>query len=369
MEQPPSRLHCNPYNRLTTVCRVEGPPQKFSIMWLRDGTGEFEGGGMEVRRSSRHIRVHQTNSNYTTEVGQVEFVRVASRLSISPVREEDAGQYWCQVLLANGTLLTERSNTLTLSTEEAYNSFAPCKNVNSITQRDCATPNGPNTPTSILTTTAVESQSPTTHTSHQQFFTANDTLSPPSPETPIAQQSSYPAIVTHSVLTAVLIVCTLTVVLIFIAALLRHRHCTGPSVPEGDTHYEDIDNINTLDKTATAKQTQTPPSGEYDDIDMPLKHKQDGLQAEPTGNDNTLDKLATAKQTPPSEYDDVVTPPKHKQGKLQVEPKSDVNKTTTAKQTHPSEYDDIDVPPKHRQGKLQVELKSNVAYHLSNTYS
>ena len=113
----------------------------------------------------RHATIHQTNSNYSADVGhEVAFVRVASRLSISPVSEEDIGQYWCQVLLENGTLFTGKSNVLTLDREEAYNTSAPCRGKSSINQRDCVTNDYSLVTPSILSTLPEVHEVPVTTT-------------------------------------------------------------------------------------------------------------------------------------------------------------------------------------------------------------
>ena len=283
-------LHCNPYQRLTIICRVEGPPQKFSIMWLRSSTTTGEG-DMDMNHSLKHATVHQTNSNYTSPFGDVEFVRVASRLSISPVSEEDIGQYWCKVLSPNGTVLAARSNILTLEREEVYNSFAPCPGSNSIIQRDCATLDEPTPPpiqtTEMSQTNTTTTTSTTTDPTEWLFttdVTAVTTILSTDTEGPVTveEESNIPAIIIYSVPTTILVLCILATILIFITVLLRlkHQQCTAadddtPQDGSNSPHYEVIDVDDIVAKTTAVKQTQLSPSilsitnESYDDIVPP----------------------------------------------------------------------------------------------------
>lgn len=267
-------------------------------MWMRASTATGEG-DMDVNRSLKHATVHQTNTNYTSPFGAVEFVRVASRLSISPVSEEDIGQYWCKVLSPNGTVLAARSNILTLEREEVYNSFAPCSRSNSIIQRDCATIDEPIPPsihptetpqtdtTTTITTTATTTTAATTDPK-QLFTTVTDvtatTASSTDTEGPITveEESNIPAIIVYSVPTIILILCILATVLIFITILLRLRHqqCTAadddtPEEALNSPHYEVIDVDDIVAKSTAVKQTQSSPpilsitNESYDDIIPP----------------------------------------------------------------------------------------------------
>ena len=244
-----------------------------------------------MNHSLRHATVQQTNSNHTAPFGEVEFVRVASRLSISPVSEEDIGQYWCKVLSSNGTVLAARSNVLTLEREEAYNSFAPCVDTNSIIRRDCATLNEPTTAPVLTTTVQEVAQINSTTTEPMLISTisaqnatttwSNNTDSPVTEE----EESNIPAIIVYSVPTTILVLCILATILIFVTILLRlkHQHCKDidESLESSSSpHYEVIDVDDIVAKTTAVKQTQLPPpSGteSYDDIVPPpilLRHKQ-----------------------------------------------------------------------------------------------
>ena len=283
MEQPPSTLHCNPYyQRLSIVCRVEGPPQKFNIMWLKGSTATSR--DKDANHSLKHAIVHQTNSNYSSFYGDVGFIRVSSRLSISPVSEEDIGQYWCKVLSSNGTVLAARSNILTLEREEVYNSFARCRGSNSIRRRDCATLDEP---TPIPTqSTETEFQAATTTDLKQLFVTdaTATTILSADTEGPVTaeEESNIPAIIVYSVPTTILALCILATILIFITILLRlkHQQCTAadddtPKEGSNSPHYEVIDVDDIVAMTTAVKQTQSSPSilsitnESYDDIIPP----------------------------------------------------------------------------------------------------
>lgn len=292
MEQPPSTLHCNPYyQRLSIVCRVEGPPQTFNIVWLKGSTATS--GDKDANHSLKHAIVHQTNSNYSSLYGDVGFVRVSSRLSISPVSEEDIGQYWCKVLSSNGTVLAARSNILTLEREEVYNSFARCRGSNSIRRRDCATldeptpPPTPSTETEFQAATTVTTATAITTTTSKQLFatdvTATTSLSADT-DGPVTaeEESNVPAIIVYSVPTIILVLCILATVLIFITILLRlkHQQCTAadddtPKEGSNSPYYEVIDVDDIVAMTTAVKQTQSSPSilsitnESYDDIIPP----------------------------------------------------------------------------------------------------
>ena len=257
-------------------------------MWLRSSAAMDEG-GMDVNHSLKHATVHQTNSNYTSPFGKVEFVRVASRLSISPVSEEDIGQYWCKVLSPNGTVLAARSNILTLEREEMYNSFAPCPGPNFIVQRNCATLDKP-TQTPIQTTKLPQTDTTTTTTATTDLkllFTTDVTATTTTMSTDtegqvtVEEESNIPTIIVYSVPTTILVLCILATILIFITILLRlkHQQCTAadddtPQEGLNSPHYEVIDVDDIVAKTTAVNQTQSPPpmsmtNESYDDIVPP----------------------------------------------------------------------------------------------------
>lgn len=256
-------------------------------MWLKGNTATS--GDKDANHSLKHAIVHQTNSNYSSSYGDVEFVRVSSRLSISPVSEEDIGQYWCKVLSPNGTVLAARSNILTLEREEVYTSFARCRGSNSIRRRDCATLDEPTPPPTQTTETEFQAATATaiTTTTRKQLFTTDvpattslstDTEGPVTAE----EESNIPAIIVYSVPTTILVLCILATVLIFITILLRlkHQQCTAadddtPKEGSNSPHYEVIDVDDIVAMTTAVKQTQSSPSilsitnESYDDIIPP----------------------------------------------------------------------------------------------------
>ena len=231
-----------------------------------------------------HTTIHQSSSNFSSDiVGQVEFVRVASRLSISPVSEEDVGQYWCQVLLENGTTIAEKSNVFKLSTEEDYAQFLACKGTNSVAQRDCVASENGEVDLSFPTATVLQSVPffPTTmditdtadindtaditdtmDITDNSFFS---TSSNPESETPNQSSTSGSTKVAYAISVAVLAVSTTAILLMLFTVLLRMNYCRHPeskSEEEVDPHYEEIETITGHEQ----QQQQQQQEHEYDDV-------------------------------------------------------------------------------------------------------
>lgn len=215
-------------------------------------------------RTTERATVHQTNSNYSTEGRQVNFVRVASRLSISPVKEDDVGRYWCQVLLPNGTLFAGKSNILSLNGQEEYNSSVPCRGTNSITQRDCVSTELDNSvmnstlpPKSTTAWEDLQTILPTTTDQNLELpfkFTTNTTLATPSSTSEILLEyddsdSSLATIIAYSIPLGVFSLCILTVNLILVTVILRLKY--RRSLSQVEPHRgEDIEDKSDVDKTA-----------------------------------------------------------------------------------------------------------------------
>ena len=133
--QPPTALSCNPYDfQLALTCTVEGPnTPTFSIIWFSRRNNRDE----ELQDSQQRVEI---DVMVTPDVGgTAQFTRRSSRLALSPLDEvNDVGQYWCQVRLENGTLFHEKSNILTLSTEEQYLDLIHCGSTDGqVDQIDC----------------------------------------------------------------------------------------------------------------------------------------------------------------------------------------------------------------------------------------
>ena len=229
MEQPPTSLSCNPHRRLALLCRVEGPPQKFSIIWMREQNGKT----MDISQQLDHATIHQSSSNFSSSIiGQVEFVRVASRLSLSPVSDEDTGQYWCEVRPDSGAVLAKRSNTFTLNTLEAYAQYPSCKGTNLIAQRDCAASMNDGVP-EPLTTTMISKEEPDRKSSDDtSFFNGSRTSSDDGADSSLEhdhRDSVGSARIGYTVPVAVLVGITVTTLLILFVFLLRLKYCRGES--------------------------------------------------------------------------------------------------------------------------------------------
>ena len=125
-EQPLTNLSCNPYqkNELRLNCEVQGPMEMgFSILWYR-----------ELSNGSQPQSLQGSRDDWIS--GGFRFQR--NRLH---VQELNAGQYYCQVNLSNGTLLTP-SNKLLLDMKSAYSTDpvrnSTCQREQSMRLQSCA---------------------------------------------------------------------------------------------------------------------------------------------------------------------------------------------------------------------------------------
>ena len=132
--QPPTELNCNPYdviNRLVLICSAEGPnTPSFSIIWLRRTDNSLR--DEELQSSQPRVDID------TAQTIPAQFIRHSSRLTLSELDEiGDAGQYWCQVRLENGTVFQERSSNLTLKPADSYRLFSRCTGSSVTDKRSC----------------------------------------------------------------------------------------------------------------------------------------------------------------------------------------------------------------------------------------
>ena len=118
-EQPPTNLECNPYlnNELRLVCRIEGPTQLAIIRWywVPLNTQQLQ----RLNQSSGKYEITQQSRTTTS------FRDLRSRLDIRQLSDSDAGRYFCQAELGNGTLLTP-SDELILNVQSAYTVLTAC---------------------------------------------------------------------------------------------------------------------------------------------------------------------------------------------------------------------------------------------------
>ena len=114
--QPLTSLECNPYqNDLVLACTVtvRGSTQMaISILWY-----------WEPLNASQPQSL--SSSQNTNTGGGGNFQTWSSRLRVKDLNDSDAGQYYCQAKLANGTLLTP-SNKLHLAIRSEYTNASKC---------------------------------------------------------------------------------------------------------------------------------------------------------------------------------------------------------------------------------------------------
>ena len=113
-EQPLTNLECNPYpnNRLSLSCEVRGPAQvAFSIVWY-----------WEPLNNQQSQRLSASKYGFTLSSSIDTSSRVyRSQLRVQQLNDNDAGWYYCQGNLSNGTLLIP-SNRSFLAIESEYTS-------------------------------------------------------------------------------------------------------------------------------------------------------------------------------------------------------------------------------------------------------
>ena len=107
-EQPLTNLECNPYpnNRLILSCAVRGP-NLVSIDWF-----------WEPLNTRQPQRLPSTQNKYSL-VTQFSVSQSRSQLRVQQLNDNDAGWYYCQGNLSNGTLLI-LSNRLFLAVQSEY---------------------------------------------------------------------------------------------------------------------------------------------------------------------------------------------------------------------------------------------------------
>ena len=113
-EQPLTNLECNPYpnNRLSLSCEVRGPAQvAFSIVWY-----------WEPLNNQQSQRLSASKYGFTLSSSIDTSSQVyRSQLRVQQLNDNDAGWYYCQGNLSNGTLLIP-SNRSFLAIESEYTS-------------------------------------------------------------------------------------------------------------------------------------------------------------------------------------------------------------------------------------------------------
>ena len=247
-EQPPSTLECNPYPnmRLILGCAIQGPSQA-TITWFWEPLNTRQPQRLsDARKYGFQLRI-VVNRNSWLERRQLQVRRLT---------DSDAGWYFCQAELSNGTLLTP-SNRLFLAIQSLYRHASICQDeAQSSTVPSCArivnddsttastvgtTPSNPATdsnrgsidPPSGLPTdgthrpsllTDSPSSLPTVNTHHSSLLTTTLTLAPtptvaavPGPESDMLQVALY------SISAVVVVFCATIVTLGFSIVILICR--------------------------------------------------------------------------------------------------------------------------------------------------
>lgn len=129
-EQPPSTLECNPYPnmRLILGCEIRGPSQT-TITWFWEPLNTRQPQRLSVaRKYSFQNRIVVNRNSWL----------VRHQLQVRRLDDSDAGWYFCQAELSNGTLLTP-SSRLFLDIQSLYRSASICQDeVQANTVPSCA---------------------------------------------------------------------------------------------------------------------------------------------------------------------------------------------------------------------------------------
>ena len=136
-EQPRTNLECNPYpnNELTLVCEVVGPNQFSTIVWIWEPL-------INPQQTQRLLpsSKYEFQDQASADAGNPQF-HLRSQLRVLQLTDSDAGRYFCQAALSDGTLLTP-SDKLLLSVQSVYTSagldVSPCSNQLTTTNISCS---------------------------------------------------------------------------------------------------------------------------------------------------------------------------------------------------------------------------------------
>ena len=218
-------LSCNPYNsQLALTCTVEGlNTPTFSIIWFKGRNNRDE----EFQDSQQRVDIDVVES--PDQGGTAQFTRCGSRLSLSQLDEvNDVGQYWCQVRLGNGTLFQEKSNILTLGSEEQYLGLSHCGfSGGQVDQLDCLQiqlilgPSGTNQDTSTAIVSVIQSL----------ILSADFSPTPTTGGPAFDQKNSSKNLSAIYILIAIIVVFSMVIILLLIALAIL-RHSTLSKAPE-----------------------------------------------------------------------------------------------------------------------------------------
>ena len=230
-EQPPTHLECNPYpnNRLILSCVVRGP-NLVSIDWF-----------WEPLNTRQPQRLPSTQNKYSL-VTQFSASQSRSQLRVQQLNDNDAGWYYCQGNLSNGTLLIP-SNRSFLAIESEYTSdvvnASTCPDRAQTTRvRSCASIaiDTSTTASTVSTTpqnpinrgsTDPSSSSPTDSNHHPSVLATIITLAPTPTVTSVPDpESDNLQVVLYSMAAIILVFCATTVTLgILVVILVCRKRC------------------------------------------------------------------------------------------------------------------------------------------------
>ena len=263
-EQPPSTLECNPYPnmRLILGCEIRGPSQT-TITWFWEP--------LNTRQPQRLSGARKYSFQHRIVVNRNSWL-VRRQLQVRRLDDSDAGWYFCQAELSNGTLLTP-SNRLFLDIQSLYRSASICQDeVQANTVPSCARivtddsttastigntpPNaatdsnrGSIDPPSTLSTDGTHRPSlvtdppstlPTDGTHHPSLLTTTVTLTPmPTMTTVPDPESSMLRVALYSISAVVVVFCATIVTLGFsiVILLCRKKHSHTDSKTTGESVF------------------------------------------------------------------------------------------------------------------------------------
>ena len=209
-EQPLTNLECNPYpnNRLILSCAVRGPAQvAFSIVWYWQPLNN-----QHPQRLSETSKYGFRTSSSIGGSSQA----FSSQLRVQQLNDNDAGWYYCQGNLSNGTLLTP-SNRLFLAMESEYTSdvvnASTCPDRAQTTRvRSCA--NIAIDSSTTASTVSTSSSSPTAGNHHPSLLATIITLAPTPTVTSVPDpESDNLQVVLYSMAAIIVVFCATTVTL------------------------------------------------------------------------------------------------------------------------------------------------------------
>ena len=223
--QPLKTLECNPYQEreLRLYCEIRGPDKlAFNILWYwkqRNNQPPQRLSGPENNPSTKYNLRSRFSSASNFQVH-------GSQLRIQQLNDRDAGLYYCQGNLSNGTLLAP-SNMLNLTIHSEYTSAPNCSDdeVHTTRKASCATDDSATVGTTPPNLATGDSRGPTDPPSNSPTMDGQQpslptTLAPtptatPTPESGMLQVALYAVISVIVVFCAVIVTLAVTIVILY----------------------------------------------------------------------------------------------------------------------------------------------------------